>query len=77
MVKKRVKDVGYIHSLKGTENPVGDIIIIEEDGPNYVRAEYNGNICTGIFNVFVGMYYIDDVYGVIGPVVTDDDVLIV
>lgn len=42
-----------------------DVIILEKTGDNQYIAEYNGKLCTAIFNPFVGLYYVDDVYGVV------------
>jgi hypothetical protein len=50
-----------VHSL----NDLDEVTIISEDGPNNVVAEYKGKRCTAIFNPFSGLYYVDDVYGVI------------
>jgi len=57
----------YIHSLKDRENDrnvIGEAEILECIGSNQYMAEYNGVLCTAIFNFFDGMYYIDDIYGV-------------
>jgi hypothetical protein len=40
-----------------------EVIILHEKGCNDVVAEYNGKRCTAIFNPFVGLYYVDDIYG--------------
>lgn len=45
---------------------MADVVIVSENGNNNVVAEYNGVRCTAIFNPFSGLYYVDDVYGVIG-----------
>ena len=50
-----------VHSL----NAQDEVIILHENGPNDVVAEYNGKRCTAIYNVFVGLYYVDDIYGVL------------
>ena len=49
-----------VHSLGAK----AEVMILYEDGPNKVIAEYNGVKCTAIYNVFNGMYYVDDIYGV-------------
>ena len=57
----------YIHSLKDKENNrhvLGEATIIKEIGDNLYLADYQGVRCTAIFNIFVGRYYVDDVYGV-------------
>lgn len=48
-----------IHSLKSKDT----VTILHEKGNNDVVAEYNGNRFTAIFNVFVCLYYVDDIYG--------------
>ena len=48
-----------VHSKKALDT----VTIISEDGPNNVVAEYNGKCYTAIYNVFVGLYYVDDIYG--------------
>jgi hypothetical protein len=55
------KTKAMVHSL----NDLDEVNIISEDGPNNVVAEYKGKRCTAIFNPFSGLYYVDDVYGVI------------
>ena len=53
-----------IHSKKGLDTPTDIVTIIEHRDNNHVIAEYNGQICTAIFNPFVGIYYVDDIYGI-------------
>jgi len=48
-----------IHRLKSTD----EVVIIHENGSNDVIAEYKGKRFTAIYNPFVGLYYVDDVYG--------------
>ena len=55
------KVLAMVHSLKDK----AEVTIIRENGNNNVIAEYNGKTCTAVFNPFVGMYYVDDIYGVI------------
>lgn len=50
-----------VQSLKG----FAKVEIIKETSPNNVEALYNGKRCTAIHNVFNGLYYVDDVYGVL------------
>jgi hypothetical protein len=52
-----------IHSKKGTGEPTATVTIINHTDNNNVIAEYNGQKCTAVYNSFVGMYYVDDVYG--------------
>ena len=48
-----------VHSLKNKD----EVTILHENGPNDVVAEYKGTRYTAIYNVFVGLYYVDDLYG--------------
>lgn len=50
-----------VHSLKAQD----DVTILHENGSNDVVAEYKGIRCTAIFNPFVGMFYVDDIYGIL------------
>ncbi len=50
-----------VHSLKAQD----DVSILHENGSNDVVAEYKGIRCTAIFNPFVGMFYVDDIYGIL------------
>jgi len=62
-----MKVTAYIHSLKDTANNrhvLGEATILEKVGDNLYLAEYNGVKCSAIFNIFVGRYYVDDVYGI-------------
>lgn len=50
-----------IHSLKKQD----DVIILHEKNNNDIIAEYKGKRCTAIYNPFVGLFYVDDIYGVL------------
>jgi len=52
-----------IHSRKGMDIPTDTVTIIEHRDNNNVVAEYNGQRYTAIFNPFVCLYYVDDIYG--------------
>lgn len=41
------------------------VTILKHEDNNHVLAKVDGTVCTAIFNPFVGMYYVDDVYGVV------------
>ena len=43
---------------------LGEAEITKSIGDNLYLAEYNGILCTAIFNFFTGCYYVDDVYGI-------------
>lgn len=51
-----------IHSLGGNFD---DVKVIANNGDNAIIVDYKGKKCTAIYNVFVGCYYVDDIYGVI------------
>ena len=55
------KTKAIVHSLKDE----AEVTILHEDGCNDVVAEYKGTRCTAIFNGFVCMYYVDDIYGIL------------
>lgn len=62
-----MKVEAYIHSLGDSarhRHVLGEAEILERIGENLYLAEYNGVHCTAIFNLFVGRYFVDDVYGV-------------
>ena len=50
-----------VHSLKAQD----EVTILHERGNNDVIAEYNGLRCTAIFNIFSGLFYVDDIYGIL------------
>jgi len=54
-----LKTKAMIHSLKSTD----EATILHEVDNNDVVAEYKGIRCTAIYNPFVGLYYVDDIYG--------------
>lgn len=57
-----LKVTAMVHSLKS----FAEVEIIEHIDNNNCKAIYDGKICTAVFNPFVGRYYVDDKYGVIG-----------
>lgn len=50
-----------IHSL----GQPAEVEIVLEQGDSKVIAKYNNTYCTAIYNIFVGLYYVDDIYGVL------------
>jgi hypothetical protein len=66
-----MKVMAYVHSLKQKGDPyngdfghqMAEVTIISHKNNNDVTAEYNGVLCTAIFNPFTGAYYVDDIYG--------------
>jgi len=53
------KTMAMIHSLKSQD----EVTILHNKSNNDVVAEYNGRRYTAIFNPFVGLFYVDDIYG--------------
>lgn len=60
-MQMNLKTRAMVHSLKA----VTEVTILEKIGDNQYVAEYNGTRCTAIFNPFSGLYYVDDIYGVL------------
>ena len=60
-VSKAFTTMAIVHSLSDK----ADVTILHENGANDVIAEYNGVRCTAVYNVFIGLYYVDDKYGVL------------
>lgn len=60
-MQMNLKTQAMVHSLEA----VTEVTILEKTGDNQYVAEYNGTRCTAIFNPFSGLYYVDDVYGVL------------
>ena len=58
---KRFKTQAILHTLQDKD----EVMILHEKGNNDVIAEYKDKRCTAIFNMFVGLYYVDDIYGVL------------
>ena len=55
------KAKAQIHSLRAQD----EVIILHEKGSNDVVAEYRSKRYKSIFNPFVGLYYVDDIYGLL------------
>ena len=55
------KTEAMVHSIKA----VKEVEIIEKRGDNDYLAKVGDVVCTAIYNPFVGLYYVDDVYGVV------------
>ena len=56
-----VKVEAMIHSLREKR----EVFIVLYDDPNRVKAVYDTKLCTAIYNTFTGLFYVDDVYGVL------------
>ena len=59
MIKQMVD--AMVHSLYS----LAEVEIVEHKDNNHCLAQYNGKLCTAIFNPFSGYYYVDDIFGVI------------
>ena len=53
------KTQAMVNSLQTTD----EVTIIHEKNNNDVIALYQSTLCTAIYNIFVGLYYVDDLYG--------------
>ena len=42
-----------------------EVFIVFYDDANNVKAVYNNKLCTAIHNTYNGLFYVDDVYGVL------------
>ena len=56
------KAQAHIHSLNGK---IDEITVLKKVGENDYIADYKGVKCHALFNWFNGMYYADDVYGIV------------
>lgn len=56
-----IKAEAMIHSLHEKH----EVFIVFYDGPNNVKAVYDNKLCSAIHNIYNGLYYVDDIYGVI------------
>ena len=55
------KAEAMVHSI----GKVKEIEVLEKIGDNNYLVKVGDVICSAIFNPFVGLYYADDVYGVV------------
>lgn len=61
-----IKVMAMVHSKKNTSEPEEVTLVAKESLSNgYVHNTKDGILCTAIFNYFTGLYYADDLYGVI------------
>ena len=42
-----------------------EVTILHHKNNNDVVAEYNGIRCTAVYNPFTGLFYVDDIFGVL------------
>lgn len=55
------KEKAMIHSL----GKVQEVFIVKYDDPNNCKAIFDNKLCTAVFNIFTGLFYVDDKFGVI------------
>lgn len=55
------KTKAQVNSLQAQD----EVLILHEKNNNEVVAVYKGKRCTAIFNPFVCLYYVDDIYGIL------------
>jgi len=51
-----------------SKNELAEVTLIKYESDSKIIAEYNGVKCTAIFNCFTGLFYVDDVYGIISEI---------
>lgn len=56
-----VKVEAMINSL----NQKREVFIVLYEDANTVKAVYNNKLCTAIYNTYTGLFYVDDIYGVV------------
>lgn len=64
-----IKAEAMIHSLHEKH----EVFIVFYDGPNNVKAVYDNKLCSAIHNIYNGLYYVDDIYGIIDTLETATD----
>lgn len=63
------KTKAMVHSTESVQ----EITVLEKTGNNnYTVKTQSGVLCTAIFNPFTGLYYADDIYGVISDCSDND-----
>jgi hypothetical protein len=55
-----------VEAMIHSQNDIRECEIVDKVGDNQYIAEYRGIRCTAIFNPFTGLYYVDDIYGIVG-----------
>lgn len=64
-----VKVEAMIHSLKEKR----EVFIVLYEDANNVKAVYNNTLCTAIYNTYTGLFYVDDIYGVVDTLEVSPD----
>lgn len=55
------KALAMIHSLNSTR----EALIVSFEDNNHCRAIFGNKLCSAIYNPFSGLFYVDDLYGVL------------
>ncbi len=42
-----------------------EVFIVLYEDANTVKAVYSNKLCTAIYNTYTGLFYVDDIYGVV------------
>ena len=42
-----------------------EVFIVLYEDANTVKAVYKNKLCTAIYNTYTGLFYVDDIYGVV------------
>ena len=42
-----------------------EVFIVLYEDANTVKAVYNNKLCTAVYNTYTGLFYVDDIYGVV------------
>ena len=58
---KPYKAIAMIHSL-GSEH---EALIVRFEDNNHCLAVFGNKLCSAVYNPYTGMFYVDDIYGVI------------
>ena len=61
-----VKVEAMINSLQQKR----EVFIVKYDDANHVKAIYGNKLCMAVYNGFVGLFYVDDLYGVVDTLET-------
>lgn len=55
-----------VQAMVHSTETVQEVDLLEKTGDNtYIVKTSQGVLCTAIFNIFRGLYYADDLYGVV------------
>lgn len=55
----------FVKAMVHSTNTQDEVELIEKRAKDYIVKTKEGVYCTAIFNVFTGLYYADDLYGVL------------